>query len=69
MLSFNKYIDFDKRNEVFYYNIYLKDNKFVIKIPIYGLRSKNKKIEIKVEKFDLTKYIFLLNCEEKNYIS
>ena len=66
-MSMNKYIDFDKNNEVFYYNIYSKDVKFVMKIPIYGFR--NEKKEIKIEKFDLTKYTFLLNCENKNYIS
>ena len=62
----NKYIDFDKNNDIFYYNLYSKKDKFVIKIPIY--RSKNKKEkEVKIEKFDLTKYTFLLNCEKKNY--
>jgi len=66
-MGMNKYIDFDKNNEVFYYNIYSKDVKFVMKIPIYGFR--NKKKEIKIEKFDLTKYTFLLNCENENNIS
>lgn len=63
----NKYIDFDKNNNIFYYNLYLKNSKFVIKIPIYRSKNKNKKKEIKIEKFDLTKYTFLLNCEKKNY--
>ena len=66
-MGMNKYIDFDKNNEVFYYNIYSKNDKFVMKIPIYGFRDKKK--EIKIEKFDLTKYTFLLNCEKKNYFS
>lgn len=68
-MDMNKYIDFDKNNEVFYYNLYSKDVKFVIKIPIYRFKNKNKKKEIKIEKFDLTKYTFLLNCEKKNYFS
>ena len=66
-MGMNKYIDFDKNNEVFYYNIYSKDVKFVMKIPIHGFR--NKKKEIKIEKLELTKYTFLLNCENENYFS
>jgi len=62
----NKYIDFDKNNDVFYFNLYSKKDKFVIKIPIYGSKNKKEK-EVKIEKFDLTKYTFLLNWEKKNY--
>lgn len=58
----NKYIDFDKNNELFYYNLYSTDNKFVIKIPIYRIKNKKTKNKIKIEKFDLTKYTFLVNC-------
>jgi len=66
-MDMNKYIDFDKNNELFYYNLYSKDVKFVIKIPIYRIKNKNSKKEIKIEKFDLTKYTFLLNCKKKDY--
>ena len=61
----NKYIDFDKNRMVFYYNFYLKDLNYVIKIPIF--KKTNKRIEVKTEKFDLTKYTFLLNCENSDY--
>ena len=48
--------------------INLENDKLVIKIPIYRSKNKNKKEkEVKIEKFDLTKYTFLLNCEKKNY--
>ncbi len=59
----NKYIDFDKNNDIFYYNLYSNNDKFVIKIPISRSKNKNKKEKkLKIEKFDLTKYTFLLNC-------
>lgn len=62
-MNVNKFLDFDKNNRVVFYNIYLKDNKFVVKIPISDSK-KNKHLEnIKIEKFDLIRYKFLLNCE------
>ena len=62
-MNFNKFIDFDNAEQIFYCNMYSNDDKFVIKIPISEIRSKKKKNEIKIENFDLTKYTFLLNIE------
>ena len=61
-MNINKFIDFDNNNQVFYYNIYLKDYKTAIKIPIAESKKEKHVESIKIEKFDLTKYIFLLNC-------
>ena len=54
-----KFIDFDKNRRQFYNNLYLDDVKFVIKIPL--IREKGE--ELKVEKFDLTKYTYLLSYD------
>ncbi|MHA1147393.1 MAG: hypothetical protein ACTSR8_04045 [Promethearchaeota archaeon] len=62
----NEYIDIDKNKTVFYYNLYLKDHNCVVKIPIFN-RKANRRKDIKVEKFDLTKYTFLLNYEKSDY--
>ena len=59
----NKFLDFDKNNHVFYYNIYLKDSKIVVKMPLSGFKKEKHIEEIKMEKFELTKYTFLLNCK------
>ena len=53
-----KFIDFDKNKRRFYNNIYLDDYKIVVKMPL--IKEKESKEEIKVEKFDLTKYTYLL---------
>jgi len=63
-MSFNKFLDFDKDKEVVFYNLYLNDYKYAIKIPISEMSSENHLKEIKIEKFDLNKYNFLLNCEK-----
>ena len=64
-MSYTKFLDYDKNKKIFYYNIYAREEKIVIKVPF----SKNRKLKqhkkIKIEKFDLTKYTFLLNCENK----
>ena len=54
-----KFIDFDKNRRQFYNNLYLDDAKLVIKIPLTGEKGE----ELKVEKFDLTKYTYLLSYD------
>ena len=54
-----KFIDFDKNRRKFYNNLYLDDAKLVIKIPLIGEKGE----ELKVEKFDLTKYTYLLSYD------
>jgi hypothetical protein len=51
------FIDWDKYENMFYNNIYLEDYKFVVKMPLLE-RIKSKK-DIKIKKFDLTKYTYL----------
>ncbi|TFG06161.1 MAG: hypothetical protein EU539_08410 [Promethearchaeota archaeon] len=56
----SKFIDYDKHDEVFYDNLYIKDFKICIKIPLI-CKNKRKKDDIKVNKFDLEKYTYLLS--------
>ena len=58
MLILKKFIDFDKNGSVFYNNLWLDDQKVAIKIPILEENLLNG--DLKIEKFDLAKYTFLL---------
>lgn len=58
MLILKKFIDFDKNRRVFYNNLWLDDQKVAIKIPILEENLLNG--DLKIEKFDLAKYTFLL---------
>jgi len=60
-LKLAKFIDFDKNHKIFYDNIYLDEFKFVIKIPLYAEEESNQ--DIKIKKFDLTKYTYLLSYD------
>ena len=60
-LSIQKFLDWDKFKNVFYNNVYLKNCKMVIKMPLHlreGLEDK-----IKIKKFKLEKYIFLISYD------
>jgi hypothetical protein len=54
----NKFIDFDKKSEIFYDNLYINGD-VVIKIP---LNSNNGKT-IKLDKFNLSKYTYLITYD------
>jgi len=58
-----KFIDFDRRKEVIFDNLYLDDQKIVVKMPLLDKGKNNKffKRDVKIEKFNLSKYTFLLN--------
>ena len=56
-----KFIDFDKYENIFYNNLYLDDDRIVIKMPLTCKKSFQE--DVKVEKFDLAKYTFLLTYE------
>lgn len=56
-----KFIDFDKYENIFYNNLYLDDDRIVIKMPLISKKSFQE--DVKVEKFDLAKYTFLLTYE------
>ncbi len=55
-----KHIDFDNIEQIFYDNIYFEDNNFVLKVPLISLTKKNNFDDLKIEKFDLSKYIYLI---------
>ena len=53
------FIDWDKYKNRFYNNLYLEDYKFVIKMPLI----KNENLDIKIKKFDLTEYTYLISYD------
>lgn len=55
----NLFLDYDKLTHEFFENIYLKEQKFVIKIPLNINYDNN--LDIIIEKFDLTKYLYLVS--------
>ena len=56
-----KFIDFDKQKEIFYDNIWIDEQKLVIKMPLtrknYSDKDPN---NFKIEEFNLVKYTYLL---------
>jgi len=59
--TLSKFIDWDKFENCFYNNIYLEDYKIVIKMPL--ITSKKYKQDIKIKRFDLTKYTYLVSYD------
>ncbi|MFW9880445.1 MAG: hypothetical protein ACFFG0_45835 [Candidatus Thorarchaeota archaeon] len=55
------FIDYDKSNKKFYFNYYIEDNHYVLKVPMEKLNELDHAILI--ENFDLSKYIYLTNVE------
>ena len=56
-----KYLDWDKFENKFYNNLYLDDFKIVVKIPL--IKRKDIEEDIKIKKFDLEKYTFLISYD------
>ena len=56
-----KFLDWDKYKNRFYNNLYLKDYKLVVKIPL--LPQKSIEEEIKIKRFNLTKYTYLISYD------
>ena len=67
---FKTYIDYDREKNVFYYNFFFEDCKFVLKIALTSNDNLNNvgdkddmtsedDINLKFEKFDITKYVYL----------
>lgn len=56
-----KFLDWDKYKNIFYNNIYLKDYKIVIKIPL--ITKIGNEGEIKIKRFSLTKYTYLISYD------
>ena len=55
------YVDYDRIEQIFYDNIYFEDSSFVLKLPLISLIKQISHNEIKIEKFDLAKYAYLLH--------
>ena len=57
-----KHIDFDNIEKSFYDNIYFEDINFVVKVLLICLKSpKTYSDDLKIEKFELAKYIYLIS--------
>ncbi|GAF69215.1 unnamed protein product [marine sediment metagenome] len=54
------HMDYDKSNEIFYNNLYFCEQKVVLKMPLMGLKNRIRYDDIKIEEFDITKYVYLL---------
>ena len=57
-INLNKFLDYDKSVDQFYENIYLKEEKFVLKIPLNI--DKEMHSGVIIEPFDLTKHTYLI---------
>ena len=57
----SKFLDFDKDGNMFYDNLYLKEHDYVVKIPLLSHKKLWKKIRL--EKFNLAKYTYLLDYD------
>lgn len=58
-----KFIDFDKQERIFFNNLYLKKFDFVVRMPL--VEDKKLKEDIRIEKFNLAKYTYLLSYDWK----
>ncbi|TFG01759.1 MAG: hypothetical protein EU542_06410 [Promethearchaeota archaeon] len=53
------FIDWDKYKNRFYNNLYLEEIKFVVKMPL--IENEDLDLDIKIKKFDLTEYTYLIS--------
>jgi len=53
------HVDYDKKNKIFYTNIYFPDSKYVLKTPIASVDSDFSYNDYKIEQFDLIKFSYL----------
>ncbi|UCC19235.1 MAG: hypothetical protein JSV62_14205 [Promethearchaeota archaeon] len=60
-ISIQKFIDWDKFENIFYNNFYLENYKIVIKMPL--LPKNKREDDIKIKKFNLEKYTFLISYD------
>ena len=59
-ISISMFLDWCKYENIFYNNLYLEDYDWVIKMPLIPQGSETQD-DIKLKKFDLTKYTYLLS--------
>ena len=60
-VSASRFLDWCKYKNIFYNNLYLEDYDWVIKMPIIPQGSETQNNKIKLKKFDLTKYVYLIS--------
>lgn len=60
-LIIQKFIDWDKFENVFYNNFYLENFKIVVKVPLFP--NLDPKEDLKIKKFNLEKYTFLISYD------
>lgn len=60
-ITISMFLDWDKYKNRFYNNLYLEDYKVVIKIPLLNDKSIND--DLKIKKFNLAKYTYLVSYE------
>ncbi|TFF97814.1 MAG: hypothetical protein EU541_07700 [Promethearchaeota archaeon] len=62
-IKISRFIDLEKNKSQFYTNIFLEKEHIVIKTPFTIKRSENNNTDmnLKIERFDLTKYIYLVD--------
>jgi len=60
-LAISMFLDWDKYKNRFYNNLYLENYKVVVKIPL--IKNKHRKDELKIKKFNLAKYTYLVSYE------
>ena len=59
-ISISMFLDWCKYKNIFYNNLYLEEYDWVIKMPITP-QDTNNRDKIKLKKFDLTSYVYLLS--------
>ncbi len=58
------FIDFDSNHQIFYHNYFFNGYNIVMKIPLASLKEEKYDESFpKIEKFDITKYVYLLHYE------
>lgn len=57
--ALNRFLDYNRSTHQLFENVYLKEQKLVIKIPLNGNHNNN--LDIIIEQFDLTKYLYLVS--------
>lgn len=60
-ITISMFLDWDKYKNCFYNNLYLEDYKVVIKIPL--IKDKPNRDDLKIKKFNLVKYTYLVSYE------
>ena len=59
--SIKRFMDFDRNNKIFYISYYLDEYKIVLKSPI--VLDGTQDVYIKIDNFDVTKYIYLTQID------